>query len=72
MSTDIQLAKHMNMVRMNQTEGKIRRVPDVGYNVFKKNFEEPHMSEGFSDIVKVPFEPNFDNEHDKKLFMQWT
>ncbi|CAD5115702.1 DgyrCDS4649 [Dimorphilus gyrociliatus] len=70
--TDIKLAKHLNIVRMNQTEGKIRRIPDVGYNVFKKNYEEPHISEGFTDVLKVPIQLKFETDRDRQLFQQWT
>ena len=62
----------MNLVRQNQTNGEVRRVPDVGYNVFKKNFEEPKTSEGFSEVIKVDFVPQFSNKRDEEIFKQWT
>ena len=72
METDLQLAHHLNMVRMNQTDGEIRRIPDVGYNVYKKNYEEPKMTEGFKEIKKIKFVPKFDSKKDENLFKQWT
>lgn len=60
------------MFRQNQTKDKVRRIPDVGYNVFKKNFEEPTTAEGFTEVLKVDFKPLFDNKEDEELFKQWT
>ena len=70
--TPIELSKHLNMFRQNTTNGAQRRVPDVGYNVFKSKFQEPSLEEGFSEIQKVIFVPEFTNDHQKKLFMMWT
>ena len=72
MKTPLNLAHHLNYVRVTQTDGKVRRIPDVGYNVYKKNFEEPHMSEGFKEIKEINFVPVFDNKKDEKIFKQWT
>ncbi|XP_070564381.1 bifunctional polynucleotide phosphatase/kinase-like [Ptychodera flava] len=70
--TSLDLAHHMNLFRQNQTKGKMRRVPDVAFHVFKKNFEEPDLSEGFSDIKKIDFVPYFAEKRDEDLFKQWT
>ena len=59
------------MMRQTQTQGKSRRVPDVGYNVFKKNFEEPKDSEGFI-VTKIDFKPLFEKKTDEVLFKHWT
>ena len=72
MQTPVELAHHLNLVRQNQTNGEVRRVPDVGYNVFKKNFEEPTTAEGFSEVLKVDFVPKFDSTRDLEIFKQWT
>ncbi|KAL5017466.1 hypothetical protein ScPMuIL_007055 [Solemya velum] len=72
MKTSLELAHHLNYVRMNQTNGKVRRVPDVGYGVFKKNFEAPTKAEGFSDVLEVDFVPEFQNKRHETLFSQWT
>nr|KAG5697411.1 hypothetical protein BaRGS_008837 [Batillaria attramentaria] len=70
--TPFELAHHLNLVRQNQTNGEVRRIPDVGYNVFKKNFEEPTKAEGFTEIVKVNFMAKFDSTRDEEIFKQWT
>ncbi|XP_070194979.1 bifunctional polynucleotide phosphatase/kinase-like isoform X2 [Littorina saxatilis] len=72
MQTPLELAHHLNLVRQNQTNGESRRVPNVGYNVFKKNFEEPTKAEGFSEVTKLDFVPKFDSKRDEKIFKQWT
>ena len=72
MKTPIELCHHLNYVRQNQTEGKIRRIPDVGYHTYNKNFEEPQKSEGFTEILTIDFAPSFEAEENKKIFKQWT
>ncbi len=72
METPLDLAHHLNMVRMNQTNGEVRRIPDVGYNMYKKNFQEPALKEGFTKIKKITFVPKFDTKRDEKIFKQWT
>ncbi len=72
LQTSFDLAHHLNLFRQTQSEGKQRRVPDVGFNVFKSKFEEPSLNEGFSVIEKIDFKPEFDCEADEKLFEQWS
>ncbi|XP_064624829.1 uncharacterized protein F21D5.5-like [Lineus longissimus] len=72
MDTPIELAHHLNYVRQNQTNGEVRRIPGVGYNMYKKNFKAPEKSEGFTEIITVPFEAEFENPRHEKLFKQWT
>ncbi len=72
MNTEIELCYHLNYVRQNQSKGKIRRVPDVGYNTYKSRYEEPDTSEGFTEILQIEFSPEFDSEENEKIFKQWT
>lgn len=73
LQTPLEVSHHLNLFRQNQTRGEVRRIPDVGYNMFKKNFEEPQISEGFTGgIVKIEFKPSFDSKADEELFKQWT
>lgn len=72
MQTPIELAHHLNMFRQRQSKDEVRRVPDVGYNIFKKDFAEPTIKEGFTEIVKVNFTPRFDDKADEELFQHWT
>jgi bifunctional polynucleotide phosphatase/kinase len=48
----------------------IRRIPDVGYNMFKKKYEEPTMDEGFTEIKEIEFALDFEKDEHKKLFLQ--
>ena len=72
MDTPLNVAHHLNFVQMNYTDGAVRRIPDVGYNVYKKNFEEPSKDEGFTEIKRVPFTPIFDSKKLEGFFKQWT
>ena len=70
--TPLEIAHHLNYVRQNLTNGDVRRIPDVAYNVFKKNAQAPKLDEGFKQITHVPFELRFENDTHKRLFSQWT
>lgn len=70
--TPKEIAHHLNYVRQNMTKGDVRRVPDVGYHVFAKNFEAPTAAESFDEIITVKFSPKFDDERHETLFKHWT
>lgn len=72
MNTDILLCHHLNYVRQNQTKGGVRRIPDVGYNMYKSKFEDPVALEGYTEILNIDFVPEFDSEENKNIFKQWT
>ncbi|RNA23553.1 bifunctional polynucleotide phosphatase kinase-like [Brachionus plicatilis] len=72
LNTPIELCHHLNYVRQNCTLGKVRRIPDVGYNMFKSQLQEPDVKEGFEEVVKIDFVPIFDDEQHEKIFKQWT
>ena len=66
------LAKHLNYYRERLTNGKDRHVPGIGYNTYKKGYEEPKMSEGYAEIKKIHFVPHFDSARSKNLFYQFA
>jgi len=70
MQTDVKLAHHLNFYR--EKIAGVRRIPDVGYNVFKSKFQEPTTNEGFTEVIKIDWIPDFENDHHKKLFLQRT
>ena len=72
MQTPLEVALHLNQVRMNITNGAVRRVPEVGYNVFKKNLQAPSTDEGFKSVEKIDFSVQFNNDKEKEAFLQWT
>jgi bifunctional polynucleotide phosphatase/kinase len=53
MKTPLELAKHNNMYRsmINGTD----HVPDIAYNMYKKNFVQPTKDEGVSDILEIDY-----------------
>lgn len=72
MKTPLEMCHHLNYVRQNHTQGKVRRIPDVGYHTYNKNFEAPDLAEGFTEVVNIEFEPEFESDLHEKLFRQWT
>lgn len=70
--TDLDLAHHLNFFREKHSNGEIRRIPDVGYNMYKSKFEAPAAKEGFAEIVEVDWVPDFASEHDRLLFLKRT
>ena len=72
MDIPFDLAHHMNMFRMNRSKGRVCRVLDAGYNAYKKSYQLPTKNEGFTEILKIPFVPHFDNKNILSVFKQWT
>eukprot|EP01125_Pyxidicula_operculata_P021644 TRINITY_DN845_c0_g4_i1.p1 TRINITY_DN845_c0_g4~~TRINITY_DN845_c0_g4_i1.p1 ORF type:complete len:419 (+),score=124.86 TRINITY_DN845_c0_g4_i1:858-2114(+) len=73
LKTPRDVAEHLNYVRVRETNGDVRRIPDVGYNTYNKNFEPPTKSEGFTEVIEVEFNPNFEGKpHLEKYFKHWT
>ncbi|CAH1164190.1 unnamed protein product [Phaedon cochleariae] len=67
MSTEYQHMKHNNKFR-ELTDKSHVPVSEIIINSYKNKFEEPQISEGFQEIIKVPFVPVFDKEDDEKLY----
>nr|XP_023019816.1 uncharacterized protein F21D5.5 [Leptinotarsa decemlineata] len=67
MSTNFQQTKHNNRFR-ELTDKSHVPVNEIIINGFKKKFEEPDVSEGFEEIIKVPFVPEFQNTEHEKLY----
>ncbi|XP_791366.2 bifunctional polynucleotide phosphatase/kinase [Strongylocentrotus purpuratus] len=72
MDTPLELAFHMNMYRQSLSEGSIRRIPEVAYNIYKKKYEAPSQDEGFETIEKVQFVPKFKSDKERTLFLHKT
>ena len=68
--TPREIANHLNFFREKLIG--TRRIPDIGFNMFKSKFEEPSTDEGFEEVVVVKWFPHFSNEDEKKLFMQFS
>lgn len=63
------LAMHLNHYREQITQGSSAHVPRIGYAMYKKQFEEPVLSEGFSEVRHVRFVAKFDTPEQRKMFM---
>lgn len=64
-------ARHNN--RFRELSGSDHdKVPDMVFYQYRKAFEEPNMSEGFSEIVKVNFMPKFANDDIKEKYFMYT
>ena len=51
--TSKELSMHNNYYRHIMTDRKT--VPNIAYNIYKKNYVEPNKDEGFNDIEKLQF-----------------
>lgn len=40
----------------------------MAFQGFKSRFEEPHLSEGFDEIKKIHFKPQFSDAEQRRLF----
>nr|CAH7721081.1 unnamed protein product [Callosobruchus chinensis] len=67
MTTDISHSKHNNRFR-ELTDTTHVPVTDIIINSLKNSYQEPEQSEGFKDIIRVPFVPIFENEEHEKLY----
>lgn len=67
MNTSPEHSKHNNRFR-ELTDKTHTPVGEMILNMFKKNFEEPSLDEGFEEIVKIDFIPKFDNSEHEKLY----
>ncbi len=52
------------------SDGAIKKIPDVAYHTFRGKFQEPSTTEGFTEVLEVPFELHFENAEQRKLFFQ--
>lgn len=65
---DKELSNHLNSFR-----GSLggRQVPPIAMRMFFSKFEVPDMNEGFTEIIEIDFKADFNNENERKLFMQY-
>jgi len=70
MQTPLELAEHMNLYREKKTNQP--HIPDIAYNMYKSRYEKPALDEGYTEIKKINFVPDFANEADLAMFYQRT
>lgn len=69
--TSIDHARHNNRFRELTSKGKIIKVNDMVFNMYKSKFVEPSLDEGFSEIVKIQFTPTFTDKTLETLYHQF-
>ncbi|XP_073513891.1 bifunctional polynucleotide phosphatase/kinase [Phyllobates terribilis] len=67
----IELAKHNNRFREMTSKGHVS-VNDMVMNSYKSKFVAPSPTEGFSEILKINFVPNFKDPDLKALYHQFS
>lgn len=70
-TTSIDHAKHNNRFRELTSKGKLVKVNDMVFNMYKSKFVEPSLDEGFSEIVKIQFTPIFTDKSLETLYHQF-
>lgn len=65
-NTNLELCKHLNKCRSYLK--KTTAVPHVAYNNAAKSFVQPNVTEGFTEIITVPFAPKFNNDRELRVF----
>lgn len=67
----VEVAKHNNRFREMTSKGHVS-VNDMVINSYKSKFVAPSLSEGFSEILKINFVPNFKDPELKSMFEQFS
>jgi bifunctional polynucleotide phosphatase/kinase len=75
MNTQDIIAKHLNNVRHIHSNGKIPKVNNIAYNIFKNNYVKPSKSEYFDKVETIDFifdEKKMEDDVWKKIFLKWS
>jgi bifunctional polynucleotide phosphatase/kinase len=65
-------ARHNNVFReLTTTDHNYKKVPEMAFNIFKSKFAEPNKSEGFEQILKVNFVPQFKSDKERELYSKF-
>jgi bifunctional polynucleotide phosphatase/kinase len=65
-TASIELCKHLNKCRGYLKHTSV--IPHIAYNMAQKNFVEPNVNEGFTEIIQVPFIPDFKSDRELRIF----
>jgi len=71
-NTPLDIANHLNFVRVKESNGGVRRIPPVAYHTYQKKFSVPEVGEGFEEVIEVEFAPDFPDAEFKKMFLCYT
>ncbi len=67
--TDDCLSKHLDVFRSITT--RVEPLPSVAFHAFHNRYQPPVLQEGFSEIIQIPFVPEFDSAEKKLIFTQY-
>lgn len=67
MTTSFRHAEH-NIAFRELTDTKHSKISKIVLNTYKKNYQEPSLEEGYTEIVRVNFVPKFKDEREKSLY----
>ena len=67
--TDPDLSLHLNVYR--SLTKKTHRLPKLAFIAYQNRFQEPTLSEGFTEIVRIPLEPHFESSQEEKIFTMY-
>lgn len=67
MDVSIEQMRHNNKFR-EMTDKSHQIVSDIIIFTYRKNYQEPVMSEGYDQILKIPFIAKFSDEKNEKLY----
>ena len=70
MTTSHDHARHNNIFR-EMTDTSHTRIKEMLFNQYRAKHEPPTKEEGFAEIVKVNFVPQFDSKHLEKLYFMY-
>lgn len=61
------------MLRFRELSGSEHdKVPDMVLFQYRKTFKEPTLEEGFSDVVKINFVPEFESDEIMEKYRMYT
>lgn len=67
MTTTFKHAEH-NIAFRELTDTNHSKINRIVLNTYRKNYQEPDLDEGFTEIVRVNFVPSFQDEREKSLY----
>lgn len=70
MGTTFSHAEH-NVIFRQLLNPSLPKISKIVLNTFRKNYQKPTKSEGFTEIVTVNFIPEFQNETEKALYEKY-
>jgi len=65
-----ELAHHLNILRVQMSQGNILPIPEIAYNIYFKKYTKPSVTEeDIDEVVEWDWVPRFENERHKTLFL---